>query len=49
MKLLYVSSVSATFELENQEIYYCKERYNVFLNGQVTLSGLSTNVFSLFD
>ena len=23
MKLLYVSSVSATFELENQEIYYC--------------------------
>ena len=49
MKILYVSSVSATFELENQEIYYCKERYNVFLDSQVVLSGLSTNVFSLYD
>lgn len=49
MKLLYVSSVSATFELDNQEIYYSKEKYDVFLNGEKVLENISTNVFSVFN
>lgn len=47
--LLFVSSVSACFELENDAPYYAPEPYQVTLNGAVALSGVKTNVFSLFD
>lgn len=49
MKLVYVSSVSATFELENKQIYYSKEKYDVYLNNKLVLKGINTNVFSLYD
>ena len=49
MKLIYLSSVSATFELVNNDIYYSKEKYDVFLNGKLVLSQINTNVFSLYD
>ena len=47
--LLYVSSVSACFELENASPYYSEEAFDVTLNGAPALQGVRTNVFSIFD
>ena len=47
--LLYVSSVSACFELENANPYYSETAYDVTVNGAPALLGVRTNVFSLFD
>jgi len=47
--LLFVSSVSACFELENTAPYYAAVEYNVLLNGAPALTGMRTNVFSLFN
>ncbi len=47
-KQLFVSSVSACFELENNSPYYSPEKYTVKLNGK-TVGEFDTNVFSLFD
>lgn len=49
MKVLFVSPVSVTIELENDEIYYSQTSYDVFVNDSVYLKGMNTNVFSLFD
>lgn len=46
---LYVSSVSACFELENDAPYYADEAFDVQLNGALALAGVRTNVFSLFN
>ncbi len=46
---LYVSSVSACFELENTAPYYAEAAYDVTVNGAPALTGVRTNVFSLFD
>ena len=46
---LYVSSVSACFELENTAPYYAESEYDVTVNGAPALLGVRTNVFSLFD
>ena len=46
---LYVSSVSACFELENTAPYYAESEYDVTVNGAPALMGVRTNVFSLFD
>ncbi len=46
---LYVSSVSACFELENANPYYAESAYDVAVNGAPALAGVRTNVFSLFD
>ena len=46
---LYVSSVSACFELENSAPYYAETPYDVYVNGALALPGVRTNVFSLFD
>ncbi len=48
-KLLFVSSVSACFEFENNSPYYNPERYTVTVNGVKENSERSTNVFSLFN
>ncbi len=48
-QILYVSSVSACFELENDSPYYAPQSFDVTLNGQTVLEGVQTNVFSLFD
>ncbi len=45
---LFVSSVSACFELENESPYYAESEYDVYLNGKPALLGVDTNVFSLF-
>ena len=47
--LLYASSVSACFELENTSPYYAETAYDVAVNGAPALLGVRTNVFSLFD
>ena len=47
--VLYVSSVSACFELENRSPYYSEGPYDVTINGAPALQGVRTNVFSLFD
>ena len=47
--LLYTSSVSACFELENANPYYAEAAYDVTVNGAPALMGVRTNVFSLFD
>ena len=47
--LLYASSVSACFELDNQCPYYAEESFDVVMNGAPALQGVRTNVFSLFD
>ena len=46
---LYVSSVSACFELENSSPYYAENAFDVTVNGAPALQGVRTNVFSLFD
>ncbi len=46
---LYVSSVSACFELENTSPYYAEDTYDVIVNGAPAVTGVRTNVFSLFD
>ena len=46
---LYISSVSACFELENTAPYYSDSAYDVTVNGAPALMGERTNVFSLFN
>ncbi|MBQ8967417.1 glycoside hydrolase family 28 protein [Ruminococcus sp.] len=47
IKALFIGSVSACFELENDSAYYSEKEYKVLLNGQEQFSA-HTNVFSLF-
>lgn len=47
-KMLFVSSVSACFELENKNPYFSPEKYTVSVNGEPA-GEWETNVFSLFD
>lgn len=47
--VLYVSSVSACFELDNSAPYYAQQAYDVAVNGSPALLGVRTNVFSVFD
>src|SRR5690554_2989559 len=47
--LIFKSSVSLSFELNNKDIYYSKEKYDVYLNGEKTLKDVDRNVFSLFN
>ena len=44
---LFVSSVSACFELQNTHPYYSPEKYTVYLNG-AAVEEKDSNVFSLF-
>lgn len=48
MKLLFVSGVSACFELDNDAPYYAPESYTVWLDGEPQFEG-NANVFSLFS
>ncbi|MDR3021390.1 MAG: glycoside hydrolase family 28 protein [Clostridiales bacterium] len=48
IKLLTVTSVSACFELINDDVYFV-QNYSVILDGTEVLNGQNTNVFSIFD
>ena len=49
MKVLFISSVSATIELDNNELYYAAKSFDVKVNDEVVLRDVKTNVFSLFS
>ena len=49
MKIVFLSPVSVTIELENKSVYYAPKKYDVYLNDKKVLSNYSKNVFSLFD
>lgn len=46
--VIFTSSRSVTLELNNQDIYYAKEPFDVYVNGNICLHQVKTNVFSLF-
>lgn len=46
---LFVSATSACFELVNNDIYFCKDKYDVLVNGKKVLTDINTNVFSIYD
>lgn len=48
-KLIFKSSRSFTFELDNQDIYYSKSAFDVFLNDTLVLKSVKTNVFSIYN
>lgn len=48
-KKLFISSVSACFELVNKNPYYSPRPYEVYLNGEKVGGKRTTNVFSLFN
>ena len=47
LNVLFVSSVSAAFEWQNDLPYYTEKEYTVYLDGRAVYHG-NTNVFSLF-
>ena len=47
-KLVYASSVSMTFELENKDIYYSSKPYDIYVNDKLEIKEGRTNIFSLF-
>ncbi|MCU0105022.1 glycoside hydrolase family 28 protein [Acholeplasma vituli] len=47
-KLIFKSSRSFTFELENNDIYYSKAPFDVNVNGTLVLNNVKTNVFSVY-
>ncbi len=49
IKQIFSSAVSATFELDTNDIYYAKEAFDVYLNNDKVLADVKTNVFSLYD
>ncbi len=46
---LCITSVSACFELVNDEPYFARNPYDVSLNNEMYLKNVRTNVFSFFD
>lgn len=48
-KLIFKSSRSFTFELDNQAIYYSDRAFDVFLNDTLVLRDVKTNVFSIYN
>ncbi|MDE6850067.1 MAG: glycoside hydrolase family 28 protein, partial [Clostridia bacterium] len=48
-KLLFASSTTACFELDNKNPYYSPEKYYVQLNGNTVGEQKDSNVFSLFN
>ncbi len=46
-KIIQKTGRSMTAELMSQDIYYTKEGYNVYLNGECVIENEKRNVFSL--
>ena len=49
MKIINLTAVSATFELENESIYYNKDKFDVFLDGKIVIKDEKRNVFTIFN
>ncbi len=48
-KIIQKTGRSMTAELMSQDIYYTKESYNVYLNGECVIENEKRNVFSLYN
>lgn len=48
-EVIFISSRSVTVELKNNEIYYSKKTYDIYLDDTLVLAGVKTNVFSLYS
>ena len=49
MKIINLTAVSATFELENESIYYNDDKFDVFLDGKIVIKDEKRNVFTIFN
>ena len=49
MKIVFLSCCSVTIELENNDIYFSNEPYDIYLNNKKIFSSYNKNVFSIFD
>lgn len=49
VKLLFVSSTSACFEIENKSAFYMERELQAYLNGQIVSTVLKNNVFSFYE
>ena len=49
MRIVFVSPVSASIELENDATFYAPKTFDVYLNDKKVLSNYQKNVFSLFN
>lgn len=48
LNILFIGPSSVSIELVNEDIYYTKSPYNVWLDGSLVLQDQKTNVFSLY-
>ena len=49
MKIINLTAVSATLELENESIYYNNDKFDVFLDGKIVIKDEKRNVFTIFN
>ena len=49
MKIINLTAVSATLELENESIYYNNDKFDVFLDGKIAIKDEKRNVFTIFN
>lgn len=47
--IIFKTSRSITVELDNQDIYYAKKPFDVYINHQMVLNNHTRNVFSIYD
>ncbi len=47
-KALFIGQLSASFELDNNDIYYAEKSFDVLLDGKIVLKDNKTNVFSIY-
>lgn len=47
--LINSSCSSLTFELKNEDIYFSKKPFDVYLNGEILYKEINVNVFSIFN
>lgn len=48
-KIIEKTSRSITAELVNQDIYYAKEKYNIYINNECVVKDEARNVFSVYN
>ena len=46
MKIINLTAVSATFELENESIYYNEDKFDVFLDGKIVIKDEKRRCFT---
>lgn len=48
MRILYVSPLSISVELDNHDVYFAPSSFDVSINGEVILNDVTTNVFTVY-